>query len=76
MVELTDINKRFEREKKAFLKIRDKLLKDEMYLGKYIAIYNGRVIAHGRNIEEVIRGVYTQYGDILPSVYIDKVEKD
>ena len=35
---------RIEEEREAFLKIRDKLIKDPKYKGKYIAVFRGNIV--------------------------------
>jgi hypothetical protein len=57
-------------EEQAFLKKRPQLLK--RYAGKFVAVYRGRVVGHGRNDEELAGRMYKRFGDA--PFYIGKVQ--
>jgi hypothetical protein len=60
----------FEREAEAFEKLKPFLL--QHYLGRYVAIYGGEVVATGDNQFALLRQVHQKYGPV--ACYIDKVE--
>lgn len=60
-----------EEERDAFLKIKDKLIQDPSYGGKYVAVLNGVVVAYDEDKERLAKNVYEKYGYI--PLYIDKV---
>jgi hypothetical protein len=62
---------RIEDEREAFLKIRDELIRDPFYNGKYVAIFQGRVVGCDEEKERLAETVYKKHGYI--PIYIDKV---
>jgi len=62
---------RIEEEREAFLKIRDKLLRDPLYAGKYVAVFQGSVVGYDEKKEKLAETVYEKYGYV--PIYIDKV---
>jgi hypothetical protein len=62
---------RIEEEREAFLKIRDKLMQDPNYNGKYVAILQGAIVGCDAEKEKLAENVYTKYGYV--PIYIDKV---
>jgi len=62
---------RIEEEREAFLKIRDKLIRDPLYNGKYVAIFQGAVVGCDEEKERLAEAVYKKYGYV--PIYIDKV---
>jgi hypothetical protein len=68
--DITDI---FKRERDAFMKMKEDLLRDERYRGKFVAVYGGNPVDSDENNRELAKRVYKKYGYI--PIYIDKVEK-
>ena len=62
---------RIEEEREAFLKIRDKLIQDPLYTGKYVAIFQGAVVGCDEGKGRLAGTVYEKYGYV--PIYIDKV---
>jgi hypothetical protein len=62
---------RLEEEREAFLKIRDKLIQDPLYTGKYVAVFQRVVVACDEEKERLAKSVYEKYGYV--PIYIDKV---
>jgi len=62
---------RIEEERETFLKIRDKLMQDPNYNGKYVAILQGAIVGCDEEKEKLAESVYTKYGYV--PIYIDKV---
>lgn len=62
---------RIEEEREAFLKIRDKLIRDPLYTGKYIAVFQGAVVGCDEEKERLAETVYGKCGYV--PIYIDKV---
>jgi len=62
---------RIEEEREAFLKIRDKLIRDPLYTGKYIAVFQGAVVGFDEEKERLAETVYGKYGYV--PIYINKV---
>ena len=62
---------RIEDEREAYLKIRDKLIKDQKYNGKYVAIFQGVIIGCDEDKGRLAETVYKKYGYV--PIYIDKV---
>lgn len=60
-----------EDEREAFLKIRDKLIKDPKYNGKYVAIFQGAIIGCDEDKGRLAETVYKKCGYV--PIYIDKV---
>jgi hypothetical protein len=60
-----------EEEREAFLKIRDKLVADPNYVGKYIAVFQGAVVGCGEDKGKLAENVYEKYGYV--PIYIDEV---
>jgi hypothetical protein len=65
---------RIEEEREAFLKIRDKLVQNPNYNGKYVAILQGAIVGCDEEKERLAENVYRKYGYI--PIYIDKVAPD
>jgi hypothetical protein len=62
---------RIEEEREAFLKIRDKLIRDPLYTGKYVAVFQGVVVGCDEEKERLAEAIYKKYGYV--PIYIDKV---
>jgi hypothetical protein len=62
----------FEEEERAFRQQRRQLL--HRYKGQFVALYQGRVVAHGPDDEELAREVFERFGDV--AFYVAKVEKE
>jgi len=62
---------RIEEEREAFLKIRDELIRDPAYNGKYVAVFQGRIVGYDEEKERLAETVYKKYGYV--PIYIDKV---
>ena len=60
-----------EEERKAFLKIKDKLARDPQYCGKYVAIFKGAIVGCDDDKGRLAENVYKKYGYV--PIYIDKV---
>jgi len=45
-------------EREAFLKIRDKLIRDSLYTGKYVAVFQGAVAGCDEKKERLAENVY------------------
>ncbi|MCQ5363342.1 MAG: hypothetical protein NO482_08095 [Candidatus Methanomethylicia archaeon] len=65
---------RIEEEREAFLKIRDKLVQDPNYNGKYVAILQGAIVGCDEEKGRLAENVYRKYGYI--PIYIDRVAPD
>jgi hypothetical protein len=46
----------------------------QRYRGQFVALYQGRVVGHGPDDEELAREIFEQFGDV--PFYIAKVEKE
>lgn len=46
----------------------------QRYEGQFVALYQGRVVGHGPDDEELAREMFEQLGDV--SFYVAKVEKE
>lgn len=64
----------FEQERETFLRIKDDLLEQGRYLDEFVAIHNGEIVGHDRDVVALARRVYAEYGYV--PIYIDKVERD
>lgn len=62
---------RIEEEREAFLKIRDKLIRDPFYNGKYVAVFQGSVVGCDEDKSRLMETVYKKHGYV--PIYIDKV---
>ena len=62
----------FAAEERAFRQKRARLLR--RYEGQFVALYQGRVVGHSPDDEELARGMFEKFGDA--SFYIVKVEKE
>ncbi|MBO3754359.1 MAG: hypothetical protein FGF53_05730 [Candidatus Brockarchaeota archaeon] len=60
-----------EEEGEAFLKIRDKLVQDSLYTGKYVAVFQRAIVGCDEDKERLAETVYEKYGYV--PIYIDKV---
>lgn len=70
--ETSEVTRAFEREVAAFEHMRTELL--TQYADQFVAIYQGKVIASGREKLALLDQVREQYGDIV--CYIEKVTLD
>jgi len=61
----------FEKEKAAFYRLKVKLLQDEKYVGKYVAIVNEEIVDIGDDRLQLIRKVYDKKGYI--PMYVGKI---
>jgi hypothetical protein len=59
-------------EERAFYRKRVRLL--ERYQGQFVALYQGRVVGHGPNDEELARQMFEKFGDV--PFFIQRVEKE
>lgn len=59
-------------EERAFRQKQDQLLR--RYAGQYVALYQGQVVGHGVDDEELARHMFEKLGDA--AFYIAKVEKE
>lgn len=64
----------FERERQAFLRIKDSLLDNPEFRGKFVAIYEGNIVDQDEDNRELARRVYSEYGYV--PIYIGKVERE
>lgn len=62
---------RVEEERDAFLRVRDELVKDPRYKGKYVAILQGAVVGCDEDRGRLVRSVYERYGYV--PMYLDRV---
>lgn len=62
---------RLEEEREAFLKIRDKLVQDPRYNGKFVAIFQGSVVGFGDDKGELAKRAYEKHGYV--PIYIELV---
>ena len=59
-------------EEQAFHQKRERLLR--RYEGQFVALYQGRVVGHDQDGEELARQMFEKFGDM--PFYIAKVEKE
>lgn len=64
----------FERERQAFLRIKDSLLDNPQYEGKFVAIYRGEIVDQDEDNRELASRVYSEYGYV--PIYIDRIERE
>ena len=62
----------FAAEEQAFHQKRERLL--HRYEGQFVALYQGRVVGHNQDDEELARQMFEKFGDM--PFYIAKVEKE
>lgn len=62
---------RVEEERATFLQIRDTLIQDPHYNGKYVTVFQGVVVDCDEDKRSLAERVYTKYGYV--PLYIDKV---
>ncbi len=62
---------RLEREYEALLKMKEKLMKDEKYRGKWVAIFGGKLIDFDEDDSALAKRVYEKYG--YETILIDRV---
>ena len=62
----------FAAEEQRFYQIRERLLR--RYPEQFVALYQGRVVGHGKDDEELARQMFEKFGDA--PFYITKVEKE
>jgi hypothetical protein len=67
-----DVLGNFEQEAAAYETLKPFLL--QHYLGQYVAIYQGEVVASGNNQFTLLKQVHKKYGPV--ACYIDKVEAE
>jgi len=60
-----------EEEREAFNRVRDKLIRDPNYSGKYVAFFQGAIVGCDDDKGRLVQNVYERYGYI--PVYIDRV---
>lgn len=65
---------RIEEERETFLKLRDELIRDVRYNGKYIAVFQGSVLEHDEEKGRLAEKVYREHGYV--PIYIDRVSAD
>ncbi|MCD6564278.1 MAG: hypothetical protein J7K23_10265 [Thermoproteales archaeon] len=65
---------RIEEEREAFQKLKKKLLRDPRYRGRYIAVYQGKIVGIGEEKGELARKVYKKYGYV--PIYIGKISRE
>ena len=70
--EIDETHQAFEREIAAFERLKSNLM--EPYMGQYVAIYQGEVIASGDDKLAVLHEVRQQYGPIV--CYVEKVSRE
>lgn len=64
----------FERERQAFLRIRDSLLGNPEFRGKFVAIYRGGIVGRDEDNRELAKRVYREHGYV--PIYIGKIERE
>ncbi|KPV61753.1 MAG: hypothetical protein AOA66_1723 [Candidatus Bathyarchaeota archaeon BA2] len=64
----------FERERQAFLRMKDSLLGNPEYRRKFVAIYKGEIVGQDEDNRELARRVYSRYGYV--PIYIGKIERE
>lgn len=64
----------FERERDSFLRMKQRLLNDQAYLDRYVAIINGNVADSDTDKSVLVERVYTKFGYI--PLYIGKVTNE
>lgn len=62
----------FAAEERAFQQKHRQLL--QQYEGQFVALYQGRVVGHGSDDEELAHRMFAKFGDV--PFYIAKVEKE
>lgn len=62
---------RVEEEREAFSKLKDKLIQDPNYNGKYVAVFQRSVVGCDEDKEKLAKTVYENYGYV--PIYFDKV---
>jgi hypothetical protein len=64
----------FETNRQAFLRIKDSLLDNPEYSGKFVAIYGGEIVDQDEDNRELARRVYSEHG--YAPIYIGKIERE
>jgi len=64
----------FEREKQAFLEVKDSLLDNPEFRGKFVAIYEGNIVDQDEDNRELAKRVYRRHGYV--PIYIGKIERE
>lgn len=72
--ETDEMTQSFEREVAAFEQMRPALIKKKIYNGKFVAIYQGEVVATGNEKLAVLDQVREKFGQVV--CYIEKVAPD
>ncbi|MEM2491032.1 MAG: hypothetical protein QXG96_02415, partial [Candidatus Bathyarchaeia archaeon] len=62
---------RLEEEREAFLRMRDGLLRDPSYAGKYVAVFQGAIVGCGEDKGKLAEEVYGKCGYV--PIYIERV---
>lgn len=73
-IEASESIRAVQRERHAYLKIRQKLLADPRYAGKFVAVHKGRVIDADDSEKELVRRVYARHGYV--PIYVEKLETE
>jgi len=60
-----------EEEREAFRKVRDKLMQDPKYRGKYVAFFQGDLVGCDDDKGRLAKSIYKKYGYV--PIYIDQV---
>jgi len=64
----------FERERQAFLRIREIHLDDPEFRGKFVAVYGGEIVDQDEDNRELAMRVYREHGYV--PIYIGKIERE
>jgi len=60
-----------EEEREAFHRVRDKLIQDPQYRGKYVAFFQGALVGCDEDKGRLAKSIYEKYGYV--PIYIDRV---
>jgi hypothetical protein len=74
LIPVGEVSGPFEISKRYFDEIKEKLLVDSRYAGKYVAILNGRLVDSSTDKIELAKRVFENYGYV--PVFVDYVSKD
>lgn len=64
----------FLRQREAFMKMKNDLLKDSTYVGKFVAVYREEVVDFDEDNRKLARRVYDKFGYV--PIYIGKVQQE
>lgn len=67
------VTEAFEGEKQAFMNMKESLVQDEEYIGKFVAIYQGKIVGVSEDRSELAGKVYEEHGYV--PLFIDKIEE-